>query len=199
MANPCLNFVLPSNGCQNAPTQGGIYEIYVTEAINVTGITITPTTGAIDAETEGTVTAIARATGTKFLRLSPKAGSTVLTQTFENRAFGQTLSFDLNGLSQVVRESLKQMADCACDLVVIVFYNGDKRPDLIYGQAMDEFDNVINNSPLRLTTATFNSGQATSDDPVVNVTLARENGVLAQLSRHLNMSANDIKALLTEA
>lgn len=199
MANPCIDFELPEDGCQVAPTKGGLYQIWLTETQNITSITVTPTTGTIDAETEGTVTAIAMATGTKFLKLNPIAGSGNLVQTYENKVFGQTLTFDLNSLSQVVRESVKQIADCACDVTVIIFYNGDKRPDLMYGKVTDDFGNIINNSPLRLTTAAFNSGQAASDVPAVNITLARENGDLEQLTRHLNMSVNDIQALLVPA
>ncbi len=199
MANPCLDFLLPEDGCQVLPTEGGIYQIWITETENINGITVTATTGAIDAETEGAVTAISRVTGTKFLKLNPIAGSVVLTQPYENRAFSQTLTFDLNSLSQVVRETIKKLASCACDITAIVFYNGDKRPDIMYGKAVDDFGNIRNNSPLRLTNATFNSGQATTDNPVVNVTLARENGNLEQLSRHLNMSVSDIQDLLTPA
>jgi hypothetical protein len=199
MANFCFDWAIPTTGCSNTPKKAGVYQIWITESQNIESITVTATTGAIDAETEGAVTAITMATGTKFLKLNPRAATASDTETLENGILTQSMTFSLDNLSNITRGIIRQISECDCGVSVILFYNGDSRPKLIHGNELDVYGNIINNSPLRLTTAALSSGTVITDDNSAVITFTRENGTIEQLGRMLNMADAAITALLTAA
>jgi hypothetical protein len=201
MANPCINFDMPLVDC-TPPGSGGVRALWITESENVENVVVSPITGGvIDAETEGNVTAITMATTTRFIPIIATSGTINVQQALaDDGTFTQTITFQFSGVKQLNREIVKKFKECSCGLSVIVFHNADmNRPELIHGTVEDAFGNLINNSPLRLTTATFDTGTASADINSATIVFTRQNGSIEQLGRFMNMAAVDIKALTSPA
>lgn len=191
-----LNFVAPKTPC--LPVKGGVTNIWIAATEDVTDVDITAITGALDTEAEGRVTAITMATGTRFYPLNPISDTADITEDAPNGVLSQTINFQYAPNSQLSREIAQRLAECTCGFSLIVFYR-DGGKALIHGTLMDEFGNVVNNSPLRLTNTNHTTAASAAERSVFTLTLTRENGDTIQFSRLLDMNTAAINALLTPA
>jgi hypothetical protein len=188
-----INFNLPKTQCVDR--NGGIYNLAVIPYDDINNIVITPITGALDDQLEGTVTAINILTGKKFYYLNPISGSNTFNETTTNGVVNQTITAGYPN-DQLSTELAKMLGDCKCGFAFLLFYKNGKTA-LIYGSEPDT--PLINNSPLFLSQSVKEVTNTPGEADTFTCTFTRENGGTNHTARFLNMTSAAIAALFLPA